>query len=160
MWTHLRVVCVRACVCVVCVCVCVWCDVCVVWCVVYVHVCVWYVCVCVVCVRVVCVRVCVWYVCVCVCVCGVVCVCAFSLCVCRNMLYISPQALDFRSGKGRNIGIRVQFMSGEEGEDACCNIYGKSCSPMFQREAWVPVLYHNRYVDMVSAVPQQVCRYG
>lgn len=60
------------------------------------------------------------------------------------MLYVYPQALDFRSGKGRNVGVKVQFMSGEEKEDACPAIYGKSCSPMFLREAWCPILYHNR----------------
>ena len=68
------------------------------------------------------------------------------------MLYVRPQALDFKSGKGRNIGVRVQFMSGEEKEDACPAIYGKSCSPMFLREAWCPVLYHNRY--FVSPYPK------
>jgi len=32
----------------------------------------------------------------------------------RNMLYIYPQSLDFRNSKGRNIGIKVQFMAGED----------------------------------------------
>lgn len=73
----------------------------------------------------------------------------------RNMLYIYPQVLDFRSGKGRNIGIKVQFMSGEEAEDSCPAIYGKSCSPVFLREAWVPILYHNRY-GMYFYVPFNV----
>lgn len=44
------------------------------------------------------------------------------------MLYIYPQALDFRSGKGRNVGVKVQFMAGEDREDALPCIYGKSCS--------------------------------
>jgi len=30
------------------------------------------------------------------------------------MLYIYPQSLDFRNSKGRNIGIKVQFMAGED----------------------------------------------
>lgn len=60
------------------------------------------------------------------------------------MLYVYPEALEFKSGKGRNVGVKVQFMSGEEKEDACPAIYGKSCSPMFLREAWCPILYHNR----------------
>ena len=35
------------------------------------------------------------------------------------MLYIYPQSLDFRNSKGRNIGIKVQFMAGEDpGNDA------------------------------------------
>ncbi len=63
----------------------------------------------------------------------------------RNMLYVYPLALDFRSGKGRNVGVKVQFLSGEEKEDVCPAIYGKSCSPSFLREAWCPVVYHNRY---------------
>lgn len=67
----------------------------------------------------------------------------------RNMLYVYPQALDFRSGKGRNVGVKVQFMSGEEKEDACPAIYGKSCSPLFLREAWCPILYHNRLIIVV-----------
>ena len=32
----------------------------------------------------------------------------------RNMLYIYPQSLDFRNSKGRNIGIKIQFMVGED----------------------------------------------
>ena len=32
----------------------------------------------------------------------------------RNMLYIYPQTLDFRNSKGRNVGIKVQFMAGED----------------------------------------------
>ena len=63
------------------------------------------------------------------------------------MLYVSPQMLDFRSGKGRNIGVKVQFMAGEDKEDVCPAIYGKSCSPSFLRESWCPVLYHNRFVQ-------------
>lgn len=60
------------------------------------------------------------------------------------MMYVYPMSLDFRSGKGRNIGVKVQFMAGEEKEDVCPVIYGRSCSPSFLREAWCPVLYHNR----------------
>ena len=32
----------------------------------------------------------------------------------RNMLYIYPQSLDFHNSKGRNIGIKIQFMGGED----------------------------------------------
>ena len=66
----------------------------------------------------------------------------------RNMLYIYPQALDFRSGKGRNVGVKVQFMAGEDREDALPCIYGKSCSATYLREAWCPVLYHNKLVSL------------
>ena len=68
------------------------------------------------------------------------------------MLYVYPLSLDFRSGKGRNIGVKVQFLSGEEKEDVCPAIYGKSCSPSFLREAWCPVVYHNRYAYMYLTV--------
>lgn len=71
-------------------------------------------------------------------------------CSCRNMLYVYPQALDFRSGKGRNIGVKVQFLSGEEKEDVCPAIYGKSCSPSFLREAWCPIAYHNKLCNNLS----------
>jgi len=68
------------------------------------------------------------------------------------MLYVYPQTLDFRNGKGRNIGVKVQFMAGEEKEDACPAIYGKSCSPSFLRESWCPVLYHYRTPEFYEEV--------
>ncbi len=67
-------------------------------------------------------------------------------------MYVYPLSLDFRSGKGRNVGVKVQFMAGEEKEDVCPHIYGKSCSPSFLREAWCPVLYHNRCVGVCVCV--------
>lgn len=70
----------------------------------------------------------------------------------KNMLYVCPQTLDFRSGKGRNVGVKVQFMAGEEKEDVCPAIYGKSCSPSFLRESWCPVLYHNRTPEFYEEV--------
>ncbi len=73
----------------------------------------------------------------------------YSVSPCRNMMYVYPLSLDFRSGKGRNVGVKVQFMAGEDKEDVCPHIYGKSCSPSFLREAWCPVLYHNRWVAMI-----------
>ena len=66
--------------------------------------------------------------------------------ICRNMLYITPLSLDFRSGKGRNVGVKMQCMSGEDPNETCRNIYGKSCSPQYLSETWIPVLYHNRWV--------------
>lgn len=65
----------------------------------------------------------------------------------RNILYVYPLSLNFnfRSGKGRNIGVKVQLMAGEGKKDSCCVIYGNSCSPSFLRETWCPILYHNKY---------------
>ena len=60
------------------------------------------------------------------------------------MLYVYPLSLDFRKVNGHDIGVKVQFLSGEEMEDVCQVIYGKSYSPSFVREAWCPVVYHNR----------------
>ncbi len=72
-------------------------------------------------------------------------------------MYVYPLSLDFRSGKGRNVGVKVQFMAGEEKEDVCPHIYGKSCSPSFLREAWCPVLYHNRCVGVCVYTGYVVC---
>ncbi len=66
------------------------------------------------------------------------------VCLCRHMLYVSPLSLDFRSRKERNLGIKIQFMSGEDPEDVCCNIYGKSNTHQHLREIWTPVCYHNK----------------
>lgn len=75
----------------------------------------------------------------------------------RNFLYVCPRSLDFKAGKGRNIGIRVLFMAGEEKEDACCVIYGRSSGPSFLRETWSSVLYHNRYI--CACITSSPCSY-
>lgn len=55
-----------------------------------------------------------------------------------------PQFLDFRSVNKRNIGIKVQFMAGEDKEDNIPAIYGRSSGPAFLREWWCLVHYHNK----------------
>lgn len=43
-----------------------------------------------------------------------------STCVCRNLLYVNPQSLNFanRQGSARNITVKVQFMNGEDPSNA------------------------------------------
>ena len=77
------------------------------------------------------------------------------------MLYIYPQSLDFHNIKGRNIGIKIQFMAGEDPvndalqvaiwilwlfvvNDTYQVIYGRSSGPKFVKEMWATVLYHNK----------------
>ena len=57
-----------------------------------------------------------------------------------------PQSVDLRSqSKGQNIGVKVQFMAGEDPKvDALQIIYGRSSGPRFIREYWCPVVYHNK----------------
>lgn len=45
-----------------------------------------------------------------------------SLCICRNLLYVYPQRLNFvnRLTSARNITIKIQFMSGEDPGSAMC----------------------------------------
>ena len=62
----------------------------------------------------------------------------------RNFLYVSPLSLDFRSVNKRNIGIKVQFMGGEDRDDVLPAIYGRSNGPAFLREWWCLVQYHNK----------------
>ncbi len=47
--------------------------------------------------------------------------CSLSLCLCRNLLLVYPQRLNFvnRLTSARNITIKIQFMSGE---DAACSL--------------------------------------
>lgn len=42
------------------------------------------------------------------------------MCVCRNLLYVDPQSLNFanRQGSARNITVKVQFMNGEDPSNA------------------------------------------
>ena len=64
----------------------------------------------------------------------------------RNFLYVYPQSLDARGqSKGQNIGVKVQFMAGENPRtDALQVIYGRSSGPRYTREYWCPVVYHNK----------------
>eukprot|EP00079_Xenopus_tropicalis_P024385 XP_012816995.1 PREDICTED: dedicator of cytokinesis protein 7 isoform X9 [Xenopus tropicalis] len=67
----------------------------------------------------------------------------------RNLLYVYPQSLNFanRQGSARNITVKVQFMSGEDPNNAMAVICGKSSSPEFSKEAYTAVVYHNRSPD-------------
>ena len=65
----------------------------------------------------------------------------------RNFLYIYPMSINFRSNNKQNIGIKVQFMGGEEREDILPIIYGRSNGPAFLREWWCLVHYLNKLVN-------------
>ncbi|XP_041446320.1 dedicator of cytokinesis protein 7 isoform X1 [Xenopus laevis] len=67
----------------------------------------------------------------------------------RNLLYVYPQSLNFanRQGSARNITVKVQFMSGEDPNNAMAVICGKSSSPEFSKDAYTSVVYHNRSPD-------------
>lgn len=65
----------------------------------------------------------------------------------RNLLYVYPQSLNFanRQGSARNITVKVQFMNGEDPNNAMPVIFGKSSCGDFAKEAYTSVVYHNRY---------------
>ncbi|XP_030062505.1 dedicator of cytokinesis protein 7 isoform X9 [Microcaecilia unicolor] len=67
----------------------------------------------------------------------------------RNLLYVYPQSLNFanRQGSARNITVKVQFMYGEDPNNAMPVIFGKSSCPEFSKEAYTAVVYHNRSPD-------------
>ena len=63
----------------------------------------------------------------------------FLLSSSRNFLYVYRQSLDFRSVNHHNIGIKVQFLKGEDPnsrEDCLPAIYGQLSGPAFMREWW------------------------
>ena len=93
----------------------------------------------------------------------------------RNLLYVYPHCLNFSSRQGsvRNLAVRVQYMAGEDPSQALPVsgqawgrragrpgwavpgrslthalpqvIFGKSSCSEFTREAFTPVVYHNKY---------------
>uniref|UniRef100_A0A8C2ZR86 Dedicator of cytokinesis 7 n=1 Tax=Cyclopterus lumpus TaxID=8103 RepID=A0A8C2ZR86_CYCLU len=67
----------------------------------------------------------------------------------RNLLYVNPQSLNFanRQGSARNITVKVQFMNGEDPNNAMPVIFGKSSCADFAKEAYTAVVYHNRSPD-------------
>ncbi|KAJ0001252.1 hypothetical protein NQD34_006272 [Periophthalmus magnuspinnatus] len=77
----------------------------------------------------------------------------------RNLLYVYPQSLNFNSRQGsvRNIAVKVQFMAGEDPSQALPVIFGKSSCAEFMREAYTPVIYHNKtpefYEEMKMKIP-------
>uniref|UniRef100_A0AAQ5Z5U1 Dedicator of cytokinesis 6 n=1 Tax=Amphiprion ocellaris TaxID=80972 RepID=A0AAQ5Z5U1_AMPOC len=77
----------------------------------------------------------------------------------RNLLYVYPQSLNFSSRQGsvRNIAVKVQFMAGEDPSQALPVIFGKSSCAEFIKEAYSPVIYHNKspefYEEMKMKIP-------
>ncbi|XP_041097982.1 dedicator of cytokinesis protein 7-like isoform X6 [Polyodon spathula] len=77
----------------------------------------------------------------------------------RNLLLVYPQNLNFSSRQGsvRNISVKVQFMAGEDPSQAMPVIFGKSSCGEFYREAYTPVVYHNKspefYEEMKMKIP-------
>ncbi|CAI9570023.1 unnamed protein product, partial [Staurois parvus] len=68
----------------------------------------------------------------------------FSLC--RNLLYVYPRSLNLNSRQGsvRNIAVKVQFMAGEDPNQALPVIFGKSSCSEYYTEAYTAVVYHNK----------------
>ncbi|XP_070130177.1 dedicator of cytokinesis protein 6 isoform X7 [Equus caballus] len=64
----------------------------------------------------------------------------------RNLLFVYPHSLNFSSRQGsvRNLAVRVQYMAGEDPSQALPVIFGKSSCSEFTREAFTPVVYHNK----------------
>ncbi|KAF4014639.1 hypothetical protein G4228_005938 [Cervus hanglu yarkandensis] len=64
----------------------------------------------------------------------------------RSLLYVYPHSLNFgsRQGSVRNLTVRVQYMAGEDPSQALPVIFGKSSCSEFTREAFTPVVYHNK----------------
>ncbi|XP_040585899.1 dedicator of cytokinesis protein 6 isoform X2 [Mesocricetus auratus] len=64
----------------------------------------------------------------------------------RNLLFVYPHSLNFSSRQGsvRNLAVRIQYMAGEDQSQALPVIFGKSSCSEFAREAFTPVIYHNK----------------
>ncbi|XP_035299414.1 dedicator of cytokinesis protein 6 isoform X3 [Cricetulus griseus] len=64
----------------------------------------------------------------------------------RNLLFVYPHSLNFSSRQGsvRNLAVRIQYMAGEDQSQALPVIFGKSSCSEFTREAFTPVIYHNK----------------
>ncbi|CAO2635812.1 Dedicator of cytokinesis protein 6 [Lemmus lemmus] len=64
----------------------------------------------------------------------------------RNLLFVYPHSLNFSSRQGsvRNLAVRIQYMAGEDQSQALPVIFGKSSCSEFTREAFTPVVYHNK----------------
>ncbi|XP_041695999.2 dedicator of cytokinesis protein 7 isoform X13 [Coregonus clupeaformis] len=72
----------------------------------------------------------------------------------RNLLYVNPHSLNFanRQGSARNITVKVQFMNGEDPNNAMPVIFGKSSCGDYTREAYTAVVYHTRSPDFHDEV--------
>ncbi|XP_068130411.1 dedicator of cytokinesis protein 6 isoform X6 [Hyperolius riggenbachi] len=64
----------------------------------------------------------------------------------RNLLYVYPRSLNYSSRQGsvRNIAVKVQFMAGEDPNQALPVIFGKSSCSEYYTEAYTAVVYHNK----------------
>ncbi|XP_060799164.1 dedicator of cytokinesis protein 7-like [Neoarius graeffei] len=76
----------------------------------------------------------------------------------RNMLYVYPKSLNFSSRQGsvRNIAVKVQFMAGEDPSQAMPVIFGKSSCAEFCKEAYTPVIYHNKSPEFYEEVKMKI----
>ncbi|XP_067276953.1 dedicator of cytokinesis protein 7-like isoform X3 [Pseudorasbora parva] len=76
----------------------------------------------------------------------------------RNLLYIYPQTVNFSSRQGsvRNIAVKVQFMAGEDPSQAMPVIFGKSSCAEFYKEAYTPVIYHNKSPEFYEEVKMKI----
>ncbi|XP_046894725.1 dedicator of cytokinesis protein 7-like isoform X5 [Hypomesus transpacificus] len=76
----------------------------------------------------------------------------------RNLLYVYPQSLNFSSRQGsvRNIAVKVQFMAGEDPSQAMAVIFGKSSCAEFIKEAYTPVIYHNKSPEFYEEVKMKI----
>ncbi|XP_033636293.1 dedicator of cytokinesis protein 7-like isoform X4 [Asterias rubens] len=83
----------------------------------------------------------------------------------RNLLYIYPKNLNYsnRSGKARNIAVKVQFMAGEDPATAVKCIMGKSSCPEYSDNAYTAVTYHAKspdfYEEIKIALPADLADY-
>ncbi|TRY89209.1 hypothetical protein DNTS_025390 [Danionella cerebrum] len=75
-----------------------------------------------------------------------------------NLLYVYPQSLNFNSRQGsvRNIAVKVQFMAGEDASQAMPVIFGKSSCAEFYKEAYTPVIYHNKSPEFSEEVKMKI----
>uniref|UniRef100_A0A4W5PYW0 Dedicator of cytokinesis 7 n=1 Tax=Hucho hucho TaxID=62062 RepID=A0A4W5PYW0_9TELE len=76
----------------------------------------------------------------------------------RNLLYVNPHSLNFanRQGSARNITVKVQFMNGEDPNNAMPVIFGKSSCGDYTREAYTAVVYHTRSPDFHDEVKMKL----
>ncbi|XP_058233853.1 dedicator of cytokinesis protein 7-like isoform X13 [Hemibagrus wyckioides] len=76
----------------------------------------------------------------------------------RNLLYVYPQNLNFSSRQGsvRNIAVKVQFMAGEDPNQAMPVIFGKSSCAEFYKEAYTPVIYHDKSPEFYEEVKMKI----
>ncbi|CDQ58470.1 unnamed protein product [Oncorhynchus mykiss] len=77
-----------------------------------------------------------------------------NACLYMNLLYVNPHSLNFanRQGSARNITVKVQFMNGEDPNNAMPVIFGKSSCVDYAKEAYTAVVYHNRSPDFHDEV--------